>query len=121
VVVTDNDSRAGYIAGLRQDIERAFRVYEPFLARVNGAGNKQVVFRFANGYGASVVQGPYSFGGDAGLYELGVVRFHGDDWHLTYETPITDDVLGYLAESDVEELLRRISELPSLPKPEVAS
>jgi hypothetical protein len=74
---------------------------------------EQHLYRFANGYGASVVRGPYTYGGREGLYELGVVRCLDDDtWSLTYDTPITDDVLGYLTLTEVADLLIRIAALP---------
>jgi hypothetical protein len=78
-----------------------------------GMGGVQKVYRFENGYGASVVQSPHSYGGDEGLWELGVVRFTGERFKLTYDTPITSDVLGHLHESDVEEYLDAIAALPA--------
>ena len=63
---------------------------------------------FENGYGASVVRGEYTYGGDRDLYELAVLDSNGD---LTYETPITDDVEGYLTEDDVTKLLKEIQSL----------
>jgi hypothetical protein len=80
----------------------------------NHGSGVQRVYRFANGFGASVVRTPYSYGGDHGLYELAVVIFAGpdsDDYTLTYETPITSDVEGYLDESKVSELLDQIAAL----------
>ena len=68
----------------------------------------QVEYRFPNGYGASVVRGPYTYGGDAGLYELAVLNPDGE---LAYDTPITNDVLGWLTESDVDDVLGRIADL----------
>lgn len=66
---------------------------------------------FENGYGASIVQGPWSYGGPEGLYEIGILD---DTGQLTYSTPITDDVIGYLTPEGVEEVLQKISELPKL-------
>jgi len=63
---------------------------------------------FDNGYGASVVVGPYTYGGEDGLYELGVL---GKDGILCYDTPITDDVEGYLTEEGVTEFLKQIQSL----------
>ena len=63
---------------------------------------------FDNGYGASVVVGPYTYGGEDGLYELAVLD---SDGKLTYETPVTDDVEGYLTEEDVNRLLEQIQKL----------
>ena len=63
---------------------------------------------FDNGYGASVVVGPYTYGGEDGLYELAVL---GKDKKLTYDTSVTDDVEGYLSEDDVTRLLEQIQKL----------
>lgn len=68
----------------------------------------QHIYTFANGYSASVIQGPYSYGGPAGLWEIAVLR----DGRLDYSTPITDDVLGRLTDSEVGEVLAAIAALP---------
>lgn len=70
--------------------------------------NVQAIVKFSNGYGASIVKGSRTYGGDRGLYELAVF---GLDGHITYDTPITDDVLGYLTEQDVSQTLEKISKL----------
>lgn len=89
---------------------------QPTLERtIPEAGNTQRLYRFVNGFGASVVQGPYTHGGSEGLFELAVLRMTGDgpeDWELTYETPITEDVLGYLSEDEVQATLLQIRDLP---------
>lgn len=64
--------------------------------------------KFDNGYGASIVRTKYSYGGTSGLYELAVLDQEGE---LCYNTPITDDVLGWLKEDDVTEALQRIEAL----------
>ena len=80
--------------------------------RAGGSGNLQWLYRFGNGYGASVVQGPYSYGGPDGLYDLAVIKFDGSgEWDLTYETPVTDDVLGHLTVDDVAAALAGIAAL----------
>lgn len=97
---------------------------QPTLERSHPAGSgTQKIYRFENGYGASVVQftiGSYgvgSYGVESGRWELAVLRFTGDnvarDFELTYDTPITDDVLGHLDDDEVEETLARIRELPN--------
>jgi len=96
--------------------EMDFGAYTPRSTRPMNDGS-QWLFRFDNGYGASVVQGPYTYGGPAGLYELGVVEWDGEDYGLTYSTPVTDDVVGYLSAAEVADLLRKIEELaPATPK-----
>jgi len=62
------------------------------------------IFEFRNGFGASVIRHSRSYGGKEGLWELGVLK----DGRLCYDTPITDNVLGYLTESQVEDALNDI-------------
>lgn len=67
-------------------------------------------YEFKNGYGASVLRSNYSFGGDRGLFELAVLK----DGNICYDTPITNDVIGYLTADEVVECLSRIERLPDL-------
>jgi len=63
---------------------------------------------FDNGYGATIVQGPHSYGGADGLYELAVI---GKNDEICYDTPVTSDVEGYLSETQVTDLLIKIQQL----------
>ena len=76
-------------------------------------GGTQVVHKFDNGYGASVVRHNFSYGSDRGLFELIVLKFipDTDDFDVDYSTPITDDVLGSLTEQGVLDTLAQIEEL----------
>jgi hypothetical protein len=77
-------------------------------------GGIQYLAFYPNGYGASIVQHSFSYGKDEGLWELAVIKGTEDDWALCYTTAITDDVLGYLSEEEVNETLDEISVLPNL-------
>jgi hypothetical protein len=67
---------------------------------------RQTVHRFENGFGASVITDGY---GDLNApYEIGVIKFSGDKWLITYETPITDGVLGWQTQGDVTRVLSEI-------------
>ena len=72
--------------------------------------SRQVVVKFPNNFGASIIRGDYTYGGSKGLYEIGVIIFDksGEDFSLTYTTSITDDVLGYLTEEEVLNTLEKI-------------
>ena len=75
-------------------------------------GGVQKQYKFDNGYGASVVKHEFSYGNKNGLWELAVLKWvDGDDYELDLSTEISDDVIGYLTEEEVEELLVRIESL----------
>lgn len=63
---------------------------------------------FPNGYTASVVSHGYSYGGEQKLFEIAVMR----DGEIVYDTPVTDDVIGYL---DFDEVARALEEIKALP------
>jgi hypothetical protein len=71
----------------------------------------QAVIDFENGYGISVVQTPYSYGGKIGLYEIAVIDSEGQ---VVYDTPVADGVIGYLREEDVTVGMERIQLLQSV-------
>ena len=72
--------------------------------------NYKSVFKFRNGYSASVVCNPTTYGHSTGLFEVAVLD---KDGRLCYDTPITDDVVGYLNFQGVADVLKYISELES--------
>jgi hypothetical protein len=72
----------------------------------------QYIFKADNGYGASIVQHDFSYGGKAGLWEIAVTKYDEDgEWDICYDTPITNDVLGHLRESEVMDYLTQIEQL----------
>jgi len=75
-----------------------------------GIGGTMARATFDNGYGASVITGePFYTRSDA-PYEMAILDKEGA---LTYDTPITGDVLGYLTEDDVNKYLADVEALPS--------
>ena len=76
----------------------------------------QRLYRFENGYGASLVRHQSSYGGLRGLWEIAVIHWADQcgpavDWDLCYSTPITKDVIGYLEENQVNTVLSFIEKL----------
>ena len=66
------------------------------------------LLHFENGYGVSVVKHQYSYGYGKGLYEMAIMDKDND---IVYDTPITDDVLGYLTEDDVSNYMIKVQRL----------
>jgi hypothetical protein len=79
-----------------------------FIPHSTGMGGVMSRIIFDNGYGASIVCTPHTYGGDKGLYEIAVLDSEGK---LTYDTTVTDDVIGYLRPEDVTDVMERIQQL----------
>lgn len=73
--------------------------------------NQHWIFKFENNYGASVIKHFGSYGFEEDLFELAVIYFDGQNWELTYNTPITDNVIGHLTNNDVIRYLNKIKNL----------
>ncbi len=70
------------------------------------------VYKFENGYGASVIRTKYSYGYNLGLWEIACIIFVNDeDYEISYNNNVTDDVIGHLNWEDVEVILERINNL----------
>ena len=88
--------------------------FEDLKFEKNDMFGEQAHHIFDNHYGVSVIRGPYSYGGKDGLYELAVLYMGPDDEcsQLVYDTPVTNDVEGYLTPDDVTRLMKQVSKLP---------
>jgi len=81
---------------------------EPTVSHDSFGDFKRHEYRFPNGYGASVIHNPYSYG-----LELAVINNLDGEWGLCYTSPITDDVVRYIGgEDELKELLTEIYNLP---------
>jgi len=69
----------------------------------------QAIVQFKNGFGASIISGSMFYSRPGCPYEIAVLDSEGK---ITYDTPITDDVCGYLTEEEANELLAQIEALP---------
>ena len=103
------------------------KVIKPYKEQRHLTGNGiQKLYKFSNGWGASVVRFTIgipgllrtaSNGEEYGSYtrnedewELAVIKWDKDDYELDYDNPVADgDVVGYLSGDEVEKLLKRIS------------
>lgn len=84
-----------------------------FDANKAGIGGIRAELHFPNNYGISVIRNQYSYGGNRGLFEAAVL--HKDEeghFDCCYDTPITDDVKGWLTKDDVSDMMLEIQFLP---------
>ena len=75
----------------------------------SGLDGTRAVVNFDNGFGASVITGERFYTNEEHPYELAVLK----NGEICYETELTDDVLGYLNEEQVNDYLVKIEALPS--------
>lgn len=68
--------------------------------------NKQARMDFDNGYGLSVINGRHAYC-DETTYEVAVL-YNGE---ITYDSGLTDDVLGYQTPKMITELMEKIQNL----------
>ena len=69
----------------------------------------QAITEFPNGFGASIIKSDFSHGGKSGLFELAVLD--NDTGNINSTTDITDDVIGWQDEDDIDRVLTAISKL----------
>lgn len=76
-----------------------------------------VTLEFENGYGIDITRASGTVGYEDGLWEVAVVKFgdeglHGlHDWKLNYDTPITNNVIGYCDDERVANIAEETKEL----------
>jgi hypothetical protein len=71
---------------------------------------------FDNGYGVSVVRFKIydrysSYTNNENEWELAILFGNEKKWELTYNTPITNDVIGWLSEDEVTDIMKKVQEL----------
>ena len=106
-------------------------VIKPYKEQLHTQRGIQKLYKFPNGWGASVVRfvldmpaiiRPTEDGKSYGSYtrnedewELAVIIWSKDDYDLDYKNPVAKgDVVGYLTSNDVERLLKRIAKFKKL-------
>lgn len=67
---------------------------------------------YSNGYGISIISNEFSYGGLNGLYEIAILIGEEEDYEICYETPITNDVMGYLNPEQVIQTIEDVKKLP---------
>lgn len=85
--------------------------FKKYIKEQNDLGYPQTIYKFSNGYGASVIKFNYVYFG----IEIAVLRFdENGNWDIDYSTPITNDVIGGLNEESRDSVLQQIFELKEI-------
>ena len=80
---------------------------------------RQAIYFFSNGYGISVINiigtngEHFSYTKNKEQYEIAVLEGSKNNSRITYDTIITDDVIGYL---EIEEVYKIMEEIEKLKK-----
>lgn len=85
---------------------------KPIETRPVGPG-VQKLYRFLNGYGASVID--FGYGTQDGLYEVAMLQYYGEGHYqskLIKHELVNYDIAGWLNDIEVEILLEKIKALP---------
>lgn len=90
-----------------------FEKYIEPQSKTNKVWEEQRLYHFDNNFGASIIFHKGSYGFEDGLIEIAVIRWSedGKNWSLTYDTEITDDVIGYLTQEQTKDILEKIKKL----------
>ena len=78
---------------------------------------RQAIYFFSNGYGISVINiigtdGKYwSYTKNKHQYEIAVLKGNKESSRITYDTVITNDVIGYLGIEEVYKIMEEIEKL----------
>ena len=78
---------------------------------------RQAVYFFSNGYGISVINiigtngEHYSYTKNKHQYEIAVLEGSKNNSRITYDTVITNDVIGYLGIEEVYKIMEEIEKL----------
>lgn len=67
--------------------------------------NIMAQYEFTNGYGLSIVNGPNAYCDDE-TYEVAILH----NGEITYDTPLTDDVLTYQTIEDINKLIEVVKQ-----------
>jgi hypothetical protein len=89
--------------------------YNKYIIDFNSINNgMQLLLRFDNNYGLSIVCHSFSYGNDNNKFEIAVIKFNSEDnkdWNICYDTDITNDVLGYQSKEDVINIIEQTIKL----------
>lgn len=85
--------------------------FKDYIEVQNDVGYPQTIYKFPNGYGASVIDFKHIYFS----IEIAVLEFYKEgNWGINYATPITNDVIRGLNEKTRDKVLQQIFELKEI-------
>lgn len=96
------------------DLEFKERHSASFLETSECSQMWQALMFFPNGYGVSVLFGGQCYSNKKDSYELAILVGNENYSDITFDTPIADDVLGFLAKEEVTEIMKKVQQLNKL-------
>lgn len=90
------------------EVNNAVKISDLVFEANKTSGGSRAISNFDNGYQASVITGGWAYATEDAPYEIAVMC----NYDLCYDTPITNDVLGYLTEEAANDILQQIANLP---------
>jgi hypothetical protein len=108
----------GYVRDRELEMSRdSLMMYEDLqfgdITKTSISGNQRAMMFFPNGYGVSVISGPYQPGRPGG-YEIAVLKGVDSDWEICYDTDITGDVICVDNSHKVDDVMKQIQELENV-------
>lgn len=80
------------------------------MVRKEKAHGIQYIFAFNNNFGLSVIKAPFTYGYDEDMWECAMLQLIGNKYGLYYCELTDNDVIGYMADYRVNNLLRKVKE-----------
>ena len=74
----------------------------------------RLYYFFPNGYGISVVRNGLSRT-TANTWEIAIIKGDENNYDLCFNTPITNNVIGYCSEEEVSNIMKQIQDLSLYP------
>jgi hypothetical protein len=87
--------------------------FEPVETRDN-KGSEQRIYRLGNGYGVSAIG--WAPGSGRIWWDVAVIRWRGETWTVVFDTPVNRELLDSLSDEEVQDVLTRLSGLPTCAK-----
>ena len=96
-------------------MDKCYKIFQNLRSKPQSFLNGlQAILFFPNGYGISVVRNNLSLT-TANTWEIAIIKGDENDYDLCFNTPITNNVIGYCSEEEVSNIMKQIQDLSLYP------